>query len=93
MPVKRNLPSAFAPITPPDLSKVPARVDRRRAADLLEQYFFPVSPRTLEVWPLAWRHVNGKAVCETAELFALARAKLEAAPVIRGGRRAALRTA
>ncbi len=72
-----------APTLPPD---VPRRVDRRAGAALLTQLYFSISPRTLEAWPLTWRHVNGKAFCETVELFALAEAKLNAAPAIRGGR-------
>ncbi len=73
----------------PDLAGLPRRVDRKTGAELVTQYFFPVSPRSLEVWPLTWRRVNGYAVCETAELFAVAQAKLDAAPPIRGGKRAA----
>ena len=72
-----------------DIPDLPARVDRGTGADLVTRRFFPVSPRTLEAWPLTWRHVNGKAVCATAELFAVAQAKLDAAPPVRGGRRAA----
>jgi hypothetical protein len=72
-----------------DIPDLPARVDRGVGAVLVTQRYFPVSPRTLEAWPLTWRHVNGKAVCETAELFAVARAKLDAAPPVRGGRHAA----
>lgn len=74
---------------PPDLNTLPRRVDRRRGAELVELYFFPVSYRSLERWGLTWRHVNGKAVVETAELFAVAEAKLAAATPIRGGKRAA----
>lgn len=70
----------------PDL---PARVDRRTGAALITQHFFPVSPRSLEAWPVVWQHVNGRAVGETAQLFAVAQAKLDAAPPVRGGRRAA----
>jgi hypothetical protein len=66
---------------PPGL---PQRVDRRTAAALLTQHMFPVSHRTLEAWPLAWRVVNGKAVVKTEDLFAVAEAKLAAAPSIRG---------
>lgn len=77
----------------PDLAKLPARVDRKRAAELLTHHFFPVSHRTLEAWPLTWRHVNGYALCETRELFALAESKLAAAPPIRGGRRPAQQAA
>ena len=69
---------------PPEL---PARVDRKVGAELVTRYFFPVSYRSIEAWPLAWRHVNGKALAETAELFAFAQSKLDAAPPIRGGRR------
>jgi hypothetical protein len=64
-------------------------VDRKAAAELVTRHFFPVSPRTLEVWPVGWRHVNGKAVVETAELFAVAQAKLDAAPLVRTSRRQA----
>ncbi|MBX6386923.1 MAG: hypothetical protein IRZ07_28755, partial [Microbispora sp.] len=59
----------------PDLRALPVRVDRRAGAELVTRFYFPVSHRTLEAWPLTWRRVNGKAVCETAELFAVAEAK------------------
>ena len=71
----------------PDLSTLPNRVDRKRGAELVSQYFFPVSFRTLEVWPLKVCHVNNKATLETAELFEVAQAKLEEAAPIMGGRR------
>ena len=70
------------PTLPDDL---PRRVDRRAGAALVTRFYFPISHRSLEVWPLTWRRVNGKAVCETTELFALAEAKLNAAPPVRGG--------
>ena len=62
-------------------------MDRRTGAELVTRIYFPVSYRSLEVWPLTWQHVNGKAVVATAELFAVAEAKLSAAPMIRGGKR------
>ena len=65
-------------------------VDRRRGAQFLSERFFPVSHRTLESWPLAWRYVNGHAVCELAELVAVAEAKLAAAAPIRSGRQSHL---
>lgn len=71
----------------PSPNDLPRRADRRTLASLITQRFFPVSHRSLEVWPLTWRHVNGKAVAETQEAFAIAQAKLDAAPAIRGGRR------
>jgi hypothetical protein len=90
-PVRRAPEEAAKASVPgvPDLATLPVRVNRKVGAGLVGRYYFPVSHRTLEAWPLSWRRVNGKAVCETAELFAAARAKLEAAPTIRGGRRAA----
>ena len=66
-----------APFEP---SRLPQRVTRDRAAELVTQRYFEVSPRTLERWPLAWRRLNGKAHCETQELFALAEQMLASAP-------------
>ena len=67
------------------LEQHPRFVDRRRGAQFLSERFFPVSHRTLESWPLTWRHVNGYAVCDLAELVAVAEAKLAAAAPIRSG--------
>ena len=66
----------------------PVNVDRRAGAELVTKLFFPVSHRTIEAWPLPVRRVNGKALYSTADLLAYARQKLEAAPIIRGGKRA-----
>jgi hypothetical protein len=71
----------------PSFDELPVRVDRRTGAALVSQYYFPVSWRTLEVWPLTWRRVNGKAVADTAALFKVAEAKLRAATPIRSARR------
>lgn len=70
-----------------DLAALPKRVDRRAGAEILTRHFFPVSPRTIEAWPLTVRRVNGRALYETADLVAFARAKVAEAPAIRGGRR------
>ena len=70
---------------PSQADDLPPRLDRRTAAAVVTARFFPVSYRTLEAWPITSRVVNGRAVVETAELLAFARAKLDAAPVIRGG--------
>lgn len=69
----------------PDLSALPVRVTRDTAAALLSKYFFKISPRTLERWPLTWRRLNGKAHCDTADLFALAESMLAEAPLVMGG--------
>ena len=75
--------AALPPI--PDPSTLPVNVDRQRGAALVTRYLFPISPRTLERWPLTGRVVNGRLVFATAELFAIARQKMDAAPVIKGG--------
>ena len=68
-----------------DIANLPARINRSAAAALLTQHFFPVSPRTLERWPIATRRVNGRALIDTADLIAVAKAKLDAAPLIASG--------
>ena len=76
--------------TTPKPTGQPRFIDRRRGAQLVSERYFPTSHRTLETWPLAWRHVNGRALCELDELFAVAEAKLAAAAPIGGGRQARL---
>jgi hypothetical protein len=73
----------------PNLADLPVRVDRETGAKLLSRYYFAISPRTLERWPLAWRRLNGKAHCETTALFELAEAMVAAAPRVMGGHKAA----
>jgi hypothetical protein len=70
----------------PDLSTPPVRVPRKVAADLVTKYFFDTSPRTMERWSLKWRRLNGKAHCETADLFAEAERRLNEAAVVMGGK-------
>ncbi len=73
----------------PDFASLPQRVDRKTGAYLVSKFYFPIAARTLEVWPLTWRLVNGRAACETTALFAMAQAKLDAAPTLRRTRRSA----
>lgn len=70
-----------------DFATLPRRVDRRALADLVSKLYFPVSYRTVEAWPLVVKRVNGKATIDVREGLAFAKAKLDAAPAIRGGRR------
>jgi hypothetical protein len=78
-----------APAAQPDLSTLPVRVDRKGAAELLTRYYYPSTPRAVETLPLDWLLVCGKATCLTAALFAVAQAKLDAAPLTRTARRQA----
>jgi len=78
----------------PDTAKIaedrtrPARVNRKRGAQIITDLYFPISHRTLETWPIAWRYVNGRATCDIGDLLILAEAKLNAAPPLMGGRKA-----
>ena len=78
-----------APKSGTDLADLPVRVDRETAAKLLTRFYFRTHRRTLERWPVRWQILNGRAHCLTAELFAVAEAKLADAPPIAGGRDAA----
>ena len=64
---------------PPDISTLPPLVDRRTAAALVTQHFFPVSPRTLEAWEVECIRLNGKALAAPAQYFAVAQSRLETA--------------
>jgi hypothetical protein len=86
MSLYETLPSHLREV----LATSPVNVDRRVGAELVTRHFFPVSHRSLEVWPLPVRHVNGRAIIPTAALFEIAYSKLSAAPVVMGGRRCAL---
>jgi hypothetical protein len=77
-----SLPPALAAL----LEQLPPRVPREQAGQLISRHFFAVSHRTMERWPISWRRLNGKAHCETAELFAEAQRVLDEAPAIRSGK-------
>jgi hypothetical protein len=68
------------------VTALPVRMTRSMAAAYLSQHFFPVSPRTLERWPVATRRVNGHVLIDTADLLTVANGKLRSAPVIMAGR-------
>jgi hypothetical protein len=72
-----------------DGNGLPAYVDKRAAAAIVTQRFFPVSHRSLERWPLRFRVVNRRAVVATAELLAVAKARFDAAPEVMRGEKAA----
>jgi hypothetical protein len=71
------------------VASAPVYSGRRSGADLLTQHVFPVSHRSLEVWPIPWQHVNGKAIAPTVVYFAVGYSKLVAAPLLMGGQRGA----
>lgn len=68
------------------VDRLPKRVDRKRGAALVTYLHFPISPRTLERWPLRWRRVNGRALVETRDLLAEAQRRVDLAPTICGGK-------
>lgn len=70
---------------PPDVTGLPVRVPRDRAAELVSERYFKISRRSLERAPLQWQILNGKAHVETAALFAWAETVVAAAPLMRSG--------
>lgn len=59
---------------------LPKYADKATAAAIVTHLFFPISPRTLEKWPLVVRRPNKAAIFEVAELLRHAEQKFEAAP-------------
>jgi hypothetical protein len=58
---------------------LPQYVDKPTAAAIITHHFFPISPRTLERWPLTVRRPNKATVYEVAEVMAIAESKLNSA--------------
>jgi hypothetical protein len=85
--IPAGLSPAFRALFGELLEQAPVFVDRRSGAELISDNLFPVSHRSLEVWPLPTRLVNGRIVVPTAKLLEIAFAKLNAAPVVMSGRR------
>lgn len=69
---------------------IPRNTDRRTLAAIISHELFPISPRTIERWPLVVRKVNGRAVSKTCEAMALAEAKLGGARPYKTGATPAL---
>ena len=58
---------------------LPQYADKPTAAAIITHHFFPISPRTLERWPLTVRRPNKASVYAVAEVMAVAEAKLNLA--------------
>jgi hypothetical protein len=86
--IERRALKGSGDLSVPDMTKLPARVPRDVAAQLVTKYFFEVSPRTLERAPLLWRRLNNKAHVDVPELFDWATSIVSGAALTRGGRRA-----
>ena len=68
-----------------DLAGLPPRVTRQQAAEILNDFYFKISPRSLERWPIAWRLINGRAHGDLADIIAHADSMVDSAPIIMGG--------
>ena len=55
---------------------LPQYADKATAAAIITHHFFPISPRTLERWPLTVRRPNKATIYEVDELMGYAEAKL-----------------
>ena len=60
---------------------LPQYADKPTAAAIITHHFSPISPRTLERWPLTVRRPNKAAVYEVGELMAFAERKFNSAYV------------
>ena len=54
----------------------------KTGARLISERYFPVSPRTVEKWPVAFRIINGRRSAETADLIAHAESMIAGAPPV-----------
>lgn len=59
---------------------LPKYADKRTAAAIITHLYFPISPRTLEKWPLTVRRPNKAAIFAVEELIEIAKERLNAAP-------------
>lgn len=72
----------------PDPARLPRLATRAQLEVIHARYFGPLSARTIEALPLPYRRVPGMpALYEVAAFLDWARQRLEAAPVLMGGRR------
>lgn len=60
-------------------SLLPLYADKATAAAIITHHFFPISPRTIERWPLTVRRPNKATIYEVIELMAFAEEKLNSA--------------
>ena len=58
----------------------PRNADRRTLAAIITYEVGPVSPRSLEKWPLVGRRFNGRTVFPVADALKLARDQLAISP-------------
>ena len=58
---------------------LPQYADKVTAAAIITHHFSPISPRTIERWPLTVRRPNKATIYEVDELMGYAEAKLQAA--------------
>ena len=70
----------------PDPARLPRVATRKQLALIHNHYFGPLSERTIEVAPLAYRLINGVAVYSVGEFLAWAAARFEASPKFMGRR-------
>jgi hypothetical protein len=61
----------------------PVNVDAATAAAIVTQEFFPVSPRTIEAWPIPVRKPNGKKIYAVHDLKNYAQWLLDREPVMK----------
>jgi hypothetical protein len=68
------------------LPSLPRNADRRTLAPIITRLIYPLSHRSMEIWPLDWRRVNKHSVAATEQALRHAWRIYSAAPVTRAGR-------
>jgi hypothetical protein len=63
-------------------SDLPRFSTLKTGAQLVTRLYFPVSPRTIEKWPVAFQIINGRRSVKTAELIAHAESMIADAPPV-----------
>ena len=56
---------------------LPQYADKQTAAAIITHFYFPISPRTLERWPLIVRRPNKVAIYAVEELLSVAKQKFD----------------
>jgi hypothetical protein len=86
---RRQIPLDLTTLPPePDLARLPRLATRKQLEVIHQKYFGPLSARTIEAIPLAYRRPPGSpALYEVAAFLDWARQRLAAAPLVMGGRR------
>ena len=64
------------------IARLPAYIDDKRGAQVVSEHLFEISHRTVEIWPLPTRHINGRAMHPTVAVLREAWRRVNAEPEV-----------